>query len=108
MADHNCCPTCGSELPANAPLGLCPACLLRQGLGTGVPIGQPLLTAAKIEELPVPSPIDRGGRCDANDPLVPSAPNGAPGRANHVDRMPTPRRLSRIHWLGGTVPSPRC
>ena len=32
MADRERCPNCGGEMPANAPQGLCPACLLRQGL----------------------------------------------------------------------------
>src|SRR5437762_3524003 len=32
MAEPERCPNCGNELPANAPQGLCPACLLRQGL----------------------------------------------------------------------------
>lgn len=31
MADIQRCPTCQSELPAGAPAGLCPACLLRAG-----------------------------------------------------------------------------
>ena len=37
------CPSCGAARPANAPRGLCPRCLLRQGLegtwvdGTGPP-----------------------------------------------------------------------
>ena len=28
------CPTCGAEIPADAPAGGCPSCLLRAGLGT--------------------------------------------------------------------------
>ena len=32
MADADRCPNCGSELPLNAPRGLCPRCLHRQGL----------------------------------------------------------------------------
>jgi Protein kinase domain len=32
MAVPELCPNCRSELPANAPQGLCPACLLQQGL----------------------------------------------------------------------------
>ncbi len=32
MADADRCPNCGSERPGNAPKGLCPRCLLRQGL----------------------------------------------------------------------------
>src|SRR5512139_394062 len=33
------CPGCNKPLPANAPEGLCPECLLKAGLGTGVDIG---------------------------------------------------------------------
>ena len=32
MTERKRCPNCGAETPANAPQGLCPACLLRQGL----------------------------------------------------------------------------
>ena len=32
MAENVCCPGCGQELPANTPHGLCPECLLRQGM----------------------------------------------------------------------------
>ena len=32
MAERERCPGCGNELPANAPQGLCPACLLKQGM----------------------------------------------------------------------------
>ena len=35
MAERERCQSCGNELPANAPQGLCPACLLRQGLESG-------------------------------------------------------------------------
>ena len=30
------CPSCGKALPANAPKGLCPECLMKAGFGTGV------------------------------------------------------------------------
>ncbi|MGO9465271.1 MAG: protein kinase domain-containing protein [Isosphaeraceae bacterium] len=32
MTQHETCPNCGGEMPPNAPQGLCPACLLQQGL----------------------------------------------------------------------------
>ena len=35
MADADRCPNCGSELPSNAPKGLCPVCLLQRGLDSG-------------------------------------------------------------------------
>ncbi len=36
MADARTCPDCGSELPAHAPEGLCPRCLLGAGLASDV------------------------------------------------------------------------
>ncbi|MEX2140088.1 MAG: serine/threonine-protein kinase [Pirellulales bacterium] len=35
MAETNLCPKCGAPLPADAPAGLCPQCLLKQGLNAG-------------------------------------------------------------------------
>ena len=35
MADENRCSECGSQLPADAPQGLCPQCLMKAGLQTG-------------------------------------------------------------------------
>ena len=32
MAEENHCPKCGIELPAHAPEGLCPQCLMKAGL----------------------------------------------------------------------------
>src|SRR5260370_619078 len=38
MADANRCPSCGAEQPANAPVGLCPRCLMQQAM-TGDMLG---------------------------------------------------------------------
>ncbi|MDH4241416.1 MAG: serine/threonine protein kinase, partial [Phycisphaerae bacterium] len=35
MAEEPVCPKCGAQLPANAPKGLCPQCLMRAGLQAG-------------------------------------------------------------------------
>ena len=35
MAEARLCPQCGAELPVDAPAGLCPRCLLQQGIGNG-------------------------------------------------------------------------
>ena len=35
MAEEQNCPKCGAELPANAPEGLCPRCLIKLGVQTG-------------------------------------------------------------------------
>ncbi|HEY2081734.1 MAG TPA: serine/threonine-protein kinase, partial [Verrucomicrobiae bacterium] len=47
------CPKCGAELKADAPEGLCPACLLQRGLATegGAPPGTPAFTPPPIAEL---------------------------------------------------------
>ena len=42
MSDARTCPNCGSPLPARAPEGLCPHCLLRAGLGSdALSVGRP-------------------------------------------------------------------
>ncbi|HEV3082009.1 MAG TPA: serine/threonine-protein kinase [Gemmataceae bacterium] len=38
------CPDCGNQLPANAPHGICPRCLLRQGLDSPLPVASPKLS----------------------------------------------------------------
>jgi len=35
------CPNCGSQLPANAPHGICPRCLLKQGLDSPPAVAEP-------------------------------------------------------------------
>lgn len=40
MSEQQTCPECGLEMPADAPAGLCPACLLRGALG-GLPTTRP-------------------------------------------------------------------
>jgi predicted Ser/Thr protein kinase len=39
MSELHVCPQCGSEIPANAPAGLCPKCLLKAGLESQPPVG---------------------------------------------------------------------
>ena len=72
MVERERCPNCGSELTVNGPQGLCPACLLRQGLNTwdpGPPMHpEPSPTAAKIEETPPIPPVEGGGRSHAGGP----------------------------------------
>ena len=35
MAEEKNCPKCGADLPANAPKGLCPQCLMKAGMQAG-------------------------------------------------------------------------
>ena len=65
MADPAICPNCKHELPANAPLGLCPVCLLGQGmadqsLSLAHP-GEPGMTALWSEGVPHPRVLDALG-----------------------------------------------
>ena len=40
METQRTCSTCGKPLAANTPEGLCPGCLLKAGIGSGVDIGE--------------------------------------------------------------------
>ena len=40
MASNNGCPRCGNDLPANAPEGVCPQCLMKAGLEYGANVTQ--------------------------------------------------------------------
>ncbi len=70
MPDGNQCPQCGAPLPANAPAGLCPACLLKQGAAADTvtdakqPSFQPPSVtelAAKFPQLEILELIGKGG-----------------------------------------------
>jgi serine/threonine protein kinase len=54
MIDTTCCPGCGCPLPADAPGGLCPECLLRAGLGEDS--DEPFDPAAVTTPAPVLTP----------------------------------------------------
>jgi len=50
------CPNCGQPLPAGAPQGLCPACLLQAGFPTGAPSAATGPGLAKAEKFVPPAP----------------------------------------------------
>jgi serine/threonine protein kinase len=86
MAERERCPNCGSELPVNAPQGLCPACLLRQGLDAEAPdtaSGPPLPGA-------VTAAIDPGAT--GPPPAIDEGATGPPGAAT-LARSPSPHDL---------------
>ena len=61
MAEANQCPQCGAELPADAPQGVCPKCLLKLGLGSqpdSVPGPQPAETTPRPSRF-VPPPVEQ-------------------------------------------------
>src|ERR1051325_1853560 len=61
------CPTCGSEIPAGAPAGLCPKCLMKEGLESqpAVDVKLPLTEAtprASSSGFVPPSPAELAAR----------------------------------------------
>ena len=50
------CSECKKPLPPNAPQGLCPECLLKAGLGSGIDIGPETQTASGRGRFVAPSP----------------------------------------------------
>jgi len=60
MPENQPCPTCGAPIPADAPLGHCPNCLL--GLGFGPPPGASTgLETTRFGDYELIKPIGRGG-----------------------------------------------
>src|SRR5215469_69701 len=113
------CTVCGKTLTPGAPEGLCPECLIKAGLGTGVDIGAdtgkaPRFVPPKIEELAAKFPqleilefIGQGGmgavykvRQKQLDRIValkilPPQPAGGAGFAERFTREA--RALARLH-----------
>src|SRR4051794_22341885 len=96
MAERGRCPSCGSELPAYAPQGLCPACLLRQGLETEAPAlppqGEPTAMGVPMKEtVPVPGAGTTASLTPrpTGMPLDPTATNPVtPGSGSNGDGAP--------------------
>ena len=59
MAEENRCPQCGEKLAANAPRGVCPKCLIKLGLPSGVDVEK---TAIPEEKSDVPTSATPPGR----------------------------------------------
>ncbi len=59
MAEERHCSECGSSLPADAPQGLCPQCLMKLGLPTGVEVDNP---AGPAERSDVPTSTTPAGQ----------------------------------------------
>jgi len=59
MAEERHCSECGSSLPADAPQGLCPQCLMKLGLPTGVEVDNP---AGPAERSNVPTSTTPAGQ----------------------------------------------
>jgi serine/threonine protein kinase len=69
MAERERCRNCGGEMPGNAPQGLCPACLLRQGLES-----QETSRSVDIERTPTLDPDRASTRDPSRSPPQPDAP----------------------------------
>ncbi|MHC4680744.1 MAG: serine/threonine protein kinase, partial [Planctomycetota bacterium] len=59
MAEENRCPQCGDKLPANAPRGVCPKCLIKVGLPSGADVDK---TPTPDEKSDVPTSATPPGR----------------------------------------------
>jgi eukaryotic-like serine/threonine-protein kinase len=70
MSERPRCPNCGEDLPLNAPQGLCPACLLKQGMESAG-AGPGSSTAAR--------PPDPDATKDYESGAEPGGPDGAVG-----------------------------
>ncbi|MCL4195610.1 MAG: hypothetical protein KJZ87_27980, partial [Thermoguttaceae bacterium] len=58
MSREPICPNCSRALPAEAPQGLCPECLVRAALGTGVEVNPEETAAARSAASFNPPAID--------------------------------------------------
>jgi eukaryotic-like serine/threonine-protein kinase len=113
MAEPALCPTCKYELPANSPLGLCPACLLAQGMDGGAfrltdPI-EPEVTAFWREGMPHQGASDELGTslCGAPNVFLRDVADGDEGAATESgqglpDSVPVVVGRYRLHSrIGG-------
>ena len=125
------CPTCHSPIPADAPGGLCPQCLMQAALGTGVDAGpdtqagsRPSFTAPPPEELARFFPqleilelLGRGGidlldcsintgdkRGTVDTPCIELSPDGADEVARGGQWLVEVMRKRRRHFAGKRHP----
>jgi len=67
MAEENSCQQCGTKLPANAPGGICPKCVMKLGLATGV---DPEITPASDNKDAAPTTATPHGDFIPPEPAV--------------------------------------
>ena len=93
------CPTCGADIDADHPQGLCPACLLKGGLPSERPIGEARPRCAACQ-----SRLGEDARfcahCGAAVPLAPTA-EGDPVRTALETKLQGQYRLVRLLGRGG-------
>src|SRR5437868_5844556 len=81
------CPACGADLPADAPKGLCPTCLLKPSLENTVD----LRTSDRVREACEPT----------GSPAEPVRSSGAPAVSLEVGQLFGPYRIVRLLGKGG-------
>ena len=100
------CPKCGSKLPAAAPLGLCPRCLLQNVLGSGTDPDDHLrfsiepIQPGRVLEPPGATISEESHvlppETAANDPAASSVRPYSPEMASPADRPPSVQLLGEI------------
>lgn len=97
--DRKTCPSCGADIDADHPQGLCPACLLKQGLQSERPTGGTRRQCTACQG-PLGEEACFCARCGAPAPVAPAA-EGDPIRTALEAKLQGQYRLVRLLGRGG-------
>jgi hypothetical protein len=98
--DPKTCPSCGAAIDADHPQGLCPACLLQQGLKTDKPTRGAHLSCAACQNA-LAEDARFCARCGTPAPAAPATTEGDPVRAALEAKLQGQYRIVRLLGRGG-------